>query len=103
MADAEGNKLWVSVLGFVIPSSIVTNLVSLICIQLKLKINGYIATILTLDTVFKALLMATSMFGYYVVEVEGYRNLQTCSLYLLPALAAYLTCYIFSSATSIIR
>ena len=99
----EDIKPWIYIQGMVIPSSIVTNLASLIYIKLRLKINGYIATILTLDSVFKVLLMTTAMVGYWIVRIMNYRDFYMCSLHLLPTLAAYVTCYIFSSATSVIR
>ncbi len=72
-------------------------------VQFGLKINQYIQVILSLDTIVNMALLTMSWTGYINVHVLDKRTLISCSLYLLPILAAYIASFLFPAATAVIR
>ena len=101
---AKSNPWWFTVTnGLLLSLSLLTNLGSLIYIKIWLKINHYVATILTLETVFKLVLMLLALIGFCVMEHGNLRTFQLCSFHILPILASFMASYLFPSATSVIR
>ncbi len=82
---------------------LVTNIASYFYIERRLEVNTRVANILKLDTAFKILLMTLAEIGFVQIIVFDQRDLDSCSLALLPFLASLTGSYMFPAATSIIR
>ncbi len=81
--------------GIILPIGLITNLVSLIFIKVKLKINYYVHLLLMLATGFKLTFLLISSLGYFAATILNERNLYTCSAFLMPILAGYTGSFVF--------
>ncbi len=80
-----------------------TNIASFAYIKLKLEINSRVAKILKFDTAFKIGFTSMSVIGFFRIIFLGHRDLNACSLGILPLVASFVGSYIFPAATSLIR
>ena len=86
-----------------LPSTLVTNSVSLLYILFKLKINSRVSKILIMDTVCKLVLTLTASVGFFTAYITGLRTFEICTIFLSAMRLSFLTSMTFPSVTSVIR
>ncbi len=101
--DSKEPMLFKAFLALFLVCALVTNIGSLVYVKLKLKLNEHLLKILKLHLVIVVGSILASSIGFILAYIDGNRNLYTCSLYMLPIGAGFVSSYLFPAAIAVVR